>query len=127
MRAPQVYEIELDGQLIDARSARQFFRETSEQLDLSERQVEAGELALSELVTNAIQYAGGLITVRAWRDRELLYLEVIDSNPQTPRMAKPGPDGTDTGGLPIVAAVAHEWGWDDDPNGHGKRVWLTLA
>ena len=102
-----------------------FFRDVAHRLQLNDEQTQTGELALSELVTNAIVHAGGVITVRAWKEGRGIHLEVTDGNSESPRMGKPDPGGFD-GGLPIVAAVAHEWGWDDDPDGDGKRVWLTL-
>ena len=127
MRPSHVYELNLSDRPEDVRAARMFFRDVARELRLAEVQAQTGELALSELVTNAIVHAGGAITVRAWRDGDGVHLEVIDGDPQTPRMAKPSPEGFDAGGLPIVAAVAQEWGWDDGPNGTGKRVWLTLT
>ena len=127
MRPPHVYELNLRDRPEDVRAARMFFRDVARELQLAEDQTQAGELALSELVTNAIVHAGGLITVRVWRDGDGLHLEVVDGDAQTPRMAKPNPEGFDAGGLPIVAAVAQEWGWDEGPNGRGKRVWLTLS
>lgn len=127
MRSSRVYEIELNDRPEDVRTARMFFRDIAVRFELTDAQSEAGELALSELVTNAIVHAGGVITVRICREDQGLRLEVIDGDPQAPRMAKLNPDGFDTGGLPIVAAVAHEWGWDEGPDGTGKRVWLTLA
>lgn len=127
MRAPHVYEIELSDRAEDVRVARLFLRDVARRLDLEPDRVEAGELALSELVTNAIVHAGGPIKVRMWSDQQDLHVEVIDRDPQTPRMATPDATGVDPGGLPIVAATAKEWGWDDGPNGQGKRVWFTLA
>lgn len=127
MRASRVYEIKLNDRPEEVRTARVFFRDVAGELQLAEDQTESGELALSELVTNAIVHAGGPIAVRVWRDEDGLHLEVIDGDAQTPRMAKANAEGFDAGGLPIVAAVAREWGWDAGPNGDGKRVWLTLA
>ncbi|MEO6467981.1 MAG: ATP-binding protein [Acidimicrobiia bacterium] len=125
MRTPRVHEIKLRAQPEDVHAARMFFRDVAGRLDLTDEQTQAGELALSELVTNAIVHAGGAITVRARKEGRGIRLEVIDGNSEAPRMAKADPEGFD-GGLPIVAAVAHEWGWDDVPDGDGKLVWLTL-
>jgi hypothetical protein len=30
-------------------------------------------------------------------------------------------------GLPLVAAMVDEWGWDSEPDEHGKRVWFNLS
>lgn len=126
MRAPHVYEINLEDRPDQVKVARRFFRDVARNLKIDDSQAEAGELALSEIVTNAIVHAGGSITVRAWKHKRGLHLEVIDGNPTTPRMASPGPATVGGAGIPIVAAVAGEWGWDDGPNGMGKRVWFTL-
>ena len=126
MRTPRVHEIKLRAQPQDVHAARMFFRDLAARFDLTDEQTQTGELALSELVTNAIVHAGGAITVRARKEGRGIRLEVIDGNSESPRMGKPNSQGFD-GGLPIVAAVAHEWGWDDDPDGDGKRVWLTLV
>ena len=126
MRAPHVYEINLEDRPDQVKVARRFFRDIARNLKIDDGRAEAGELALSEIVTNAIVHAGGNFTVRAWKHRRGLRLEVIDGDPTTPRMASPGPATVGGVGLPIVAAVAGEWGWDDGPNGMGKRVWFTL-
>ncbi len=126
MRAPHVYEIELEERPDHVKLARRFFRDVARRLKIEDGRAEAGELALSEIVTNAIVHAGGTITVRAWKHGRGLRLEVVDGNPTMPRMASPGPATVGGAGLPIVAAVAGEWGWDDGPSGMGKRVWFTL-
>ena len=126
MRAPHVYEINLEDRPDQVKVARRFFRDVARSLKIDNGRAEAGELALSEIVTNAIVHAGGNFTVRAWKHGDGLRLEVIDCNPTAPRMASPGPASVGGAGIPIVAAVAGEWGWDDGPNGMGKRVWFTL-
>lgn len=127
MRSPHVYEIELRDRVEDARAARVFLRDLGHRLELGPDQIEAGELALSELVTNAIVHAGGPIIVRVWSEKHDVHIEVIDRDSRAPHMGSPDPTGVDPGGLPIVAATAKEWGWDDGPDGAGKRVWFTLA
>ncbi len=126
MRAPQIFEIELEDRPEDVTVGRRFFRDVARDLGIVGDRAEAGELALSEIVTNAIVHAGGHITVRAWKENRGLRLEVIDGDPAAPRMAQPGATNGTGVGLPIVAAVASEWGWDDGPDGTGKRVWFTL-
>ncbi len=126
MRASHVYEIELDDRPDHVKVARRFFRDVARNLKIDTARAEAGELALSEIVTNAIVHAGGPFTVRAWKQGHGLRLEVIDGNPTMPRMVQPGSPSGEGAGLPIVAAVAGEWGWDDGPDGVGKRVWFTL-
>ena len=126
MPAPHVYEIDLEERPDHVKVARRFFREVARNLKIEDGRAEAGELALSEIVTNAIVHAGGNITVRVWKQARGLRLEVIDGNPTMPRMLSPGPAAVGGAGLPIVAAVASEWGWDDGPDGMGKRVWFIL-
>ena len=126
MRTPHVYEIDLEDRPDHVKVARGFFRDVARTLEIDDGRAEAGELALSEIVTNAIVHAGGIITVRAWKQGRGLRLEVIDGNPTMPRMVQPGSPSGEGAGLPIVAAIAGEWGWDDGPDGRGKRVWFTL-
>ncbi|MDQ0956735.1 anti-sigma regulatory factor (Ser/Thr protein kinase) [Streptomyces sp. B4I13] len=78
------------------------------------------ELILSELVTNAIRYATGPITVRVIRDRSLI-CEVSDGSSVSPHLRRAA--GMDEGGrgLFLVAQFADRWGTRYTPE--GKVVW----
>ncbi|MEH0548875.1 SpoIIE family protein phosphatase [Streptomyces sp. B21-105] len=78
------------------------------------------ELILSELVTNAIRYATGPITVRVIRDRTLI-CEVSDGSSVSPHLRRAA--GMDEGGrgLFLVAQFADRWGTRYTPE--GKVIW----
>ncbi|MFK3732381.1 SpoIIE family protein phosphatase [Streptomyces sp. NPDC088090] len=78
------------------------------------------ELVVSELVTNAMRYAGGRVGLRLIRDR-VLVCEVTDTSNSHPRLRRAV--STDEGGrgLFLVAQVTARWGsrYSDS----GKTIW----
>ncbi len=97
---------------------------------------EAGELIVSELVTNAVNASGaepgpgsqaGLPAIRLAlaSDRRQVLVEVWDSNPHAPTVGDPGLDGEGGRGLLLVEAVCVAWGCypggasGEDPTGQG--------
>lgn len=95
-----------------------------------EELIETSELAISELVTNALIHATGPITVRMRGTREHPRVEVFDGS-HTPPV--PNPRLTDEDellstigrGLGIVATCSVAWGAEIDPQ--GKVVWFEPA
>ncbi|MFF3911531.1 SpoIIE family protein phosphatase [Streptomyces sp. NPDC001848] len=82
-------------------------------------------LVVSELVANAVRFAGGPITVRLIRSGHGLLCEVGDTGNGRPRL---GPNGLlDDGGrgLHVVHRLTSRWGvrWTDT----GKVVWAAVA
>ena len=120
------YALELEAIPESARKARQFFRNAAGRAHLRPEQIDRGELAVSELVTNAVVHGEGPIFLRAGASKPGMRVEVSDGDPRTPHMGDPTLDRVGSRGLPIVAAVAAEWGWDSDEYERGKRVWFTL-
>jgi anti-sigma regulatory factor (Ser/Thr protein kinase) len=83
---------------------------------------ERAALVVSELATNAVLHAGGLLHVRIWYDNRRLRIEVADGSPKLPA---PGTVTAMSGrGLQIVTALANSWGWQIRPG--GKVVWAEL-
>lgn len=84
----------------------------------------ATELALSELVTNAIRYGSEPVRVRLLRDRSLI-LEVSDGSNTSPHLTYAA--STDEGGrgLFLVAQLTVQWGTRYTP--HGKIIWAEQA
>jgi serine phosphatase RsbU (regulator of sigma subunit)/anti-sigma regulatory factor (Ser/Thr protein kinase) len=82
------------------------------------------ELVVSELVTNAVRYGGGPITLRLIRDR-VLVCEVSDPSSTQPRLRRAR--GTDEGGrgLYLVAQLAEAWG--TRYTARGKVIWAECA
>src|SRR4051794_40625275 len=72
---------------------------------------EDAQLVVTELVTNALQHAGGKIDVCLELDDESLRISVVDPEPQRlPTLGKPHGDGGY--GLNIVSALSVAWGFD---------------
>jgi serine phosphatase RsbU (regulator of sigma subunit)/anti-sigma regulatory factor (Ser/Thr protein kinase) len=82
------------------------------------------ELVVSELVTNAIRYAGGPVQLRLLRG-EVLICEVTDPSNTQPRLVRAA--ATDEGGrgLFIVAQCTSRWGCRYGRQ--GKTIWTELS
>ncbi|MEU6234352.1 SpoIIE family protein phosphatase [Kitasatospora sp. NPDC047058] len=78
------------------------------------------ELVLSELVTNAIRYAGGPVEVRLVR-AERLTCEVSDPSATQPRMRRAHLTDEGGRGLYLVAQLTNRWG--SRYTRHGKTIW----
>jgi hypothetical protein len=93
--------------------------------------LDAAELVLSELVTNALRVrvpSDRQVGVRIARSLEdgVLRLEVSDAGSGRPEVQAPGDDETGGRGLLLVEALAHRWGVDERAGGIGKTVWAEL-
>ncbi len=81
------------------------------------------ELLVSEIVTNAVRYAGRPITLRLLRT-DVLRCEVGDDAPQLPRMRHAGIQDENGRGLFLVHRLAQRWG--ATRLSAGKVVWFEL-
>lgn len=93
--------------------------------------LEAAELVLSELVTNALRVpvpGDRQVGVRIARSPAdgLLRLEVSDAGSGRPEVRAPEDEETGGRGLLLVEAVAHRWGVEERTGGIGKTVWAEL-
>ncbi len=84
---------------------------------------DAVELLVSEIVTNAVRYAGRPITLRLLRT-DVLRCEVGDDAPQLPRMRHAGTQDENGRGLFLVHRLAQRWG--ATRLSAGKVVWFEL-
>lgn len=85
-------------------------------------------LVVSELVTNAVRYAGAPIGVRLSRRAEspgTLLVEVSDPVPDPPRARKADLDDETGRGLHLLAMCARRWGTRSERA--GKTVWFELT
>ncbi|MET9886118.1 SpoIIE family protein phosphatase [Streptomyces sp. NPDC006430] len=78
------------------------------------------ELVVSELVTNALRYAGGTIQLRLIRDRALI-CEVTDGSSAAPHLRHPRTTDEGGRGLLLVTQLTHRWGTRHNPR--GKTIW----
>jgi serine phosphatase RsbU (regulator of sigma subunit)/anti-sigma regulatory factor (Ser/Thr protein kinase) len=103
--------------------AREVAGEQLEQWDLADMTFTT-ELAVSELVTNAVRYAPGPVRLRLIRD-EALICEVSDGGNTAPHMRLPRLLDEGGRGLYIIGRLADRWGtrYTD----FGKTIWVEQA
>jgi len=115
--------VELPPRPTSAAEARRFVARALRSVEPSVREV--GVLLASELVTNALLYAQGRITVRvtpvdhAWR------VAVHDGSPTDIRPRQVGVEATSGRGLALVEQLSTSWGVERD-DGTGKEVWFEV-
>jgi serine phosphatase RsbU (regulator of sigma subunit)/anti-sigma regulatory factor (Ser/Thr protein kinase) len=105
------------------RQARHLVSDQLEKWDLGDASSTA-ELLVSELVTNAIAYATGEISLRLILDSALV-CEVFDDAAAMPRLRNADDDAESGRGLHVVSQLAQRWGTRRTPA--GKAVWFELA
>ena len=99
---------------------------------ISQDTAQAAELLVSELVTNAVRFAGdparagtSLVSLSLRHFREHLLIEVYDSDDTPPALSRPGDDAESGRGLMLVSALSKEWSYFLPPGG-GKVVYCVL-
>lgn len=86
--------------------------------------VDSAQLAVSEVVTNALVHAGTEVHLRARLDEKRLRVEVTDGSPHLPS-AREHSVASGTGrGLHMVEESVDAWG--SFPRGDGKVVWFEI-
>jgi len=98
----------LSPELTSVAHARQLIRGPLERWKLDEL-VPTTELLVSELVTNAIRYAVGEVTLRLVLE-ESLVVEVLDNSAALPRLRHAGRDEECGRGLEVVSQLSTHWG-----------------
>lgn len=108
-----------------AARARTFVADVLASLNRSEL-VDAAQLAVSELVTNAVLHANTDIEVAVLGTDTGARIEVCDGHPGLPTTRHYGDYATTGRGLGLVSALAADFGIDAEvPT--GKRVWFVLT
>lgn len=89
-----------------------------------DRQIPTLELAVSELVTNALVHGTGVIEVELKTAGDVLRLDVADRGRHVePLVSRPPPPGDRGGwGLALVEHLSDSWGSVTGPT--GTRVWM---
>ncbi|MEW2390857.1 SpoIIE family protein phosphatase [Streptomyces venezuelae] len=121
--ASQVSEWELPAEAVAPGRARELATRQLHAWGLEELSF-ATELVVSELVTNAVRYAGGPIQVRLIRDRTLL-CEVADPGHTSPHLRHSTEDDEGGRGLLIVAQLVQRWGTRYSRS--GKTIWTEQS
>ena len=98
----------------------------SEMSDCDEQAIEAAELMVSELVTNALVHGATPIQIDLHHEEgaDVVRTAVTDGGEGRPVVLNPKEQDPHGRGLIIVRSLAAEWGVADyEP---GKSVWFTL-
>ena len=111
---------DLECEETSVRQARHLIRDPLKRWGLEDL-LPVTELLVSELVTNAIRYAKGDISVRLVREPESVVCEVHDTSPALPRVLTVDKDAENGRGLHVVAQLANRWGARRTHS--GKVVW----
>jgi len=120
-RLPADHQVKwtLDAEPASVSKARALVRESLKKWALTELS-DTTELLTSELVTNALRYADGQITVRMVLERTLV-CEVLDDSAALPRLRHAGTSDESGRGLHVVSQLAQRWG--TRMTNAGKVVW----
>lgn len=86
---------------------------------------DAGQLAVSEVVTNALVHAGTPVRLRVVVRETAVRVEVGDESSHLPRRRDHAANASTGRGLKMVQDVVARWG--AHPYGEGKVVWFELA
>ncbi|MCW2874231.1 ATP-binding protein [Actinacidiphila oryziradicis] len=123
-----VIRVELAAEYTAPARARRHTRAALSSWDADQDAVDSAELAVTELVTNAVVHTGTtenvVLTLRRTKSRLRIEVWDHDDRPPVPRCSSPG--STNGRGLAVVAAVADRWSWSPAPAG-GKVVWCELS
>ena len=104
--------------------ARAFVGAALRRLESTDTTIEAAQLLVSELVTNAIVHVSSEVRLTVLPERDRIRIEVGDHGAGEPTLRMAGPDDLDGRGLGIVDAIARAWG--SEPRRNGKSVWFEL-
>ncbi len=109
----------LAPKLTSVREARSVLTEPMKRWDLEDL-IPTTELLVSELVTNAVRYSRGEVTLRLVNEKALV-CEVIDNSGALPRLRQANSEDENGRGLQVVRQLAQRWGARRTAN--GKVVW----
>ncbi|MEV4331101.1 SpoIIE family protein phosphatase [Streptomyces sp. NPDC049597] len=104
--------------------ARSLVGEQLERWEIGEGASFTVELAVSELVTNAIRYGRPPIRLRLIRERGLI-VEVSDGGHTSPHLRRAAMEDEGGRGLFLVAQMTQRWGTRYTPT--GKTIWTELS
>ena len=89
-----------------------------------EHRLDDGELAVSELVTNAVLHGRDPLSLLLVLTDHCVRVEVRDGSPVSPSFSMLDPTAVTGRGLMLISAASDRWGVE--PSADGKRVWFEL-
>lgn len=106
--------------------ARAYARQLCAEHRVGSERCDALELAISELLGNAVNHGRPPVGYDISADGEDLVLNVTDADPTPPGDGHPccPPDAENGRGLFLVGELTRGWGWE--PTMTGKRVWARV-
>jgi serine phosphatase RsbU (regulator of sigma subunit)/anti-sigma regulatory factor (Ser/Thr protein kinase) len=119
--------VHLPGEAVAPRLARAFLRETLRGWAVEEETLEAAELCVSELVTNAVIHTGTAAELTTQLDPEFLTVLVRDGGTSGSVQLSADPDDPlmiSGRGLGLVDAVATAWAAEESAD--GTTVWFEI-
>ncbi len=87
--------------------------------------LDAAQLAISEVVTNALVHAAPPLRLRVLVADQSLRVELSDGSPRLPARRDFGDNAPTGRGLRLVEQLASRWG--SHPTAHGKVVWFEIT
>ncbi len=115
---------ELPPEATSAGRARRMLREVLEGSD-NEESLDAAQLAISEIVTNALVHAGTSMRLRILLADEGFRVELTDGNSRLPSQRDFGTSAPTGRGLLLVEELVTRWGAHPVPD--GKVVWFEIS
>lgn len=115
-------QLELQPRPASAAQARRFVSTALDDADAATREI--GVLLASELVTNAVLYARGSITIRVIARDRAFRVAVHDGTASEVHPRHVGVDATSGRGLALVERLSSAWGVDVERD--GKEVWFEV-
>lgn len=91
----------------------------------SEDSLDAAQLAISEIVTNALVHAGTAMRLRILLVDRRLRVELTDGSPRLPSLRDFGATAATGRGLHLVQELVSRWGAHPTPG--GKVVWFEIS
>jgi anti-sigma regulatory factor (Ser/Thr protein kinase) len=123
-RALLLRSARLDPEPASASAARRLVRATLAEVGETAA-LDAAELAVSELVTNAILHAATPLDLSIEVTEQVITIAVRDGHPRLPMQRHWGETATTGRGMRLVASVSDEYGVDTQ-GAAGKSVWFRL-
>ena len=117
-------DLELPAVATSASEARKIVRDALSGAE-SDDSVDAAQVAISEIVTNALVHAGTPMRLRVLLQGSALRVELRDGSPHLPRRRDYSTVAATGRGLHMVAEMVDRWG--AYPDGRGKVVWFEIV